>query len=49
MNLRGYDNINIFLICVYMTCDDNRPNQNIIDYKGVLNDIIPLCNGADSH
>ncbi len=32
-----------------MPCDDNRPNQNIIEYKSVLNDIITLCNGADAH
>ncbi len=25
------------------------PNQNIINYKSVLNDIITLCNGADAH
>ncbi len=32
-----------------MPCNDNRPNQNIIQYKSVLNDTITLCNGADAH
>ncbi len=31
-----YDNIKVLLICVYMPCDDNTPNQNIIEYKSVL-------------
>ncbi len=44
-----YENIKVLLICVYMPCDDNRPNQNIIEYKSVLNDIITLCNGVDAH
>ncbi len=28
-----YENIKVLLICVYMPCDDNRPNQNIIEFK----------------
>ncbi len=32
-----------------MPCDDNRPNQNIIEFKSVLKDIITLCNGANAH
>ncbi len=32
-----------------MPCDNDRPNQNIIEYKSVLNDIITLSNGADAH
>ncbi len=35
-----YDNIKVLLIFVYMPCDDKRPNQNIIECKSVLNDII---------
>ncbi len=43
-----HDNIKVLLICVYMPCNDNRPNQNIIENKSVLNETI-TCNGADAH
>ncbi len=43
-----YDNINVLLICVYMPCDENRPNPNIIEYKSVVNNNITVCNGADT-
>ncbi len=46
-----YDISKVLLICVNMSCNDNIniPNQNIIEYKSVLKDIITLCNGADAH
>ncbi len=44
-----YDNIKVLLICVYMPYDAKRPNQNIIEYKSVLNNIIILCNGANAN
>ncbi len=28
-----YNNNKVLLICVYMPVDDNRPNQNIIEYN----------------
>ncbi len=31
-----YDNIKVLLKYVYMPCDDNTPNQNIIEYKSFL-------------
>ncbi len=31
-----------------MPVDDNRPNQNIIEYNYVLNDIKTICNIVDA-
>ena len=41
------DNFKVLLVCVYMPCDDNRPNSNIIEYKSVLSDIQSICNIAN--
>ena len=38
------DNFKVLLICVYMPCDDNRPDSNIVEYNSVLNDIQSIFN-----
>lgn len=38
----------LLLICVYMPCDDRRPNHNLLEYKHVLNDIDTICNMVDA-
>ena len=43
-----YDSIKLLLICVYMPVDDNRPNQNIIEFNCILNDIKIICNSVDA-
>ncbi len=43
-----YNSNKVLLICVYMPVDDNRPNQNIIEYNYVFNDIKTICNSVDA-
>ncbi len=39
-----YQNFACLCVCVYMSCDDNRPNHNIIDFNIAFNDIKTICN-----
>ena len=41
------DNISILVICVYMPCDDCRPDGNIIEYCHILNEISTLINSVN--
>ncbi len=43
-----YNNNKVLLIYVYMPVDDNKPNQNIIEYNYVLNDIKTICNSVNA-
>ena len=38
----------VLIINVYMPCDDNQLNANIVEYKDILNDICILCNSTDA-
>ncbi len=37
----------ILLVCAYMSCDDNRPNHNIMDFNIVIKDIKTICNSVN--
>ena len=39
----------LLLVCVYMPCDDRRPNNNLLEYIQVLNDIEVVCNMVDAN
>ena len=39
----------LLLVCVYMPCDDRRPNDNLLEYIQVLNDIEVVCNIVDAN
>ena len=36
----------ILIVCVYMPCDDWRPDGNVIEYIDILNEISTLSNGV---
>ena len=38
----------LLIINVYMPCDDNKQNGNVIEYRELLNDICILCNSTDA-
>ena len=45
VNLNGTSTL---IICVYMPCDDNRPNHNMVEYNKVLSDIKLICDSSDA-
>ena len=38
----------ILIVCIYMPCDDWRPDGNVIEYIDILNEISTLSNGVKS-
>ena len=36
----------LLLVCVYMPCDDGLNNQNVLEYKEILDSINILCNST---
>lgn len=43
-----FDRMKILIMNVYMPCDDNRPNHNIVEYNAVLNDMRTIFNSSDA-
>ena len=38
----------LLLVCVYMPCDDGLNNQNVIEYKAILDSIDTLCRSTNA-
>ena len=38
----------LLLVCVYMPCDDGLNNQNVLEYKEILNNIDILCSSTNA-
>ena len=39
----------LLLVCIYMPCDDNRNDKNVVEYKEILNDISILCHSTNAN
>ena len=37
----------MLIVCVYMPCDDWRPDANVVEYNDILNEIFTLINSVD--